>query len=88
MISAAASMHKCTATSVAPVGRSYTYDRVMEIIKQITDITADDIVTVRKLLNSLIEVIAGKIIKADIIIEPIILIPSTIVTAVSTAISI
>jgi hypothetical protein len=54
--------------------------------KQTIDSTADDIVTLRKLLNTRIDVNTGKIIKLEIIIAPISRIPITIVKAVSTAI--
>jgi len=50
------------------------------------DTIDDEITTALKLLNSLIEVRDGKIIRADIRRVPIILIPRTIVTAVREAI--
>ena len=50
------------------------------------DTAADTAVTARKLLHTRIEVSAGKIIKLDINNAPIILMPTTTVTAVSTAI--
>ena len=54
--------------------------------KQTTDRIPEDHTTPRKLLNILIDVSAGKIIRLEINIAPIIRIPRTMVTAVSTAI--
>lgn len=59
------------------------YDTTIPIVKQITDISAEDITTDLKLLNTLIEVNVGNITRLDINIVPIILIPTTIVIAVS-----
>ena len=53
-----------------------------------TDNTAEQIVTDKKLLKTLIEVNAGKIIKLEINIAPIIFIPITTVTAVKTDINV
>lgn len=52
----------------------------------ITEITAEHIVTLLKLRKIRIEVIAGKIISAEISREPTRLIARTIITAVITAI--
>ena len=57
-------------------------------IKQNTDITAEKITTLLKLPQIRIAERVGKIISPDMRIAPIKLIPKTIVTAVSTAISI
>ena len=60
----------------------------MPAIKVATEIIAEHIVTERKLLNTLMEQSAGKMIRLDISILPIRRIPTTIVTAVSSAMSI
>ncbi len=60
----------------------------MPIKKAKIDTTTEDTTTDLKVLNTLIEVRAGKIIKLDINIAPIILIPKTIVMAVKKAIRI
>lgn len=75
-------------TIVAPVGKSYIYEIMIEIIKHTTDKIAEVMVTLLKLLQTLIDVIAGNTTKAEIISEPIILIPRTMVIAVRIAISI
>ena len=59
----------------------------MPMQKQTTATTPDDHTTDRKLLKIRMEVNAGKITRLEIIMAPIIRIPSTIVTAVSTAIT-
>ena len=56
--------------------------------KQKTESIAELIVTDLKVLNSRIDVRAGKIISEEISIEPISLMPSTIVIAVKTAVNI
>ena len=71
---------------LAPVGADQIKDVTNPIKKQTIDSTADDIVTLRKLLNTRIDVNTGKIIKLEIIIAPINLIPITTVKAVKTAI--
>ena len=50
--------------------------------KHTTDNTPELIITARKLLNSLMDVSAGKMIRLEINIAPIICIPNTMVTAV------
>lgn len=74
-----------TATTLAPLGSSRTYDAVMPKTKHKTASSAEQITVERKLLHTLIEVSAGKIIRLDMSSAPIILMPSTTVTAVSTA---
>ena len=59
----------------------------MPMQKQITDKIPEDHTTPLKLLNTRMEVSAGKMIRLEISIAPIIRIPSTMVTAVKTAIS-
>ena len=59
----------------------------MPMQKQITDKIPEDHTTPLKLLNTRMEVRAGKIIRLEISIAPIIRMPSTMVTAVKTAIS-
>ena len=54
--------------------------------KQTTDTTAELTVTERKVVHTRMEVRAGKMIRLEISKVPIIRMPSTMVTAVSTAI--
>ena len=56
--------------------------------KQTTDTTAHITVTPLKLLHTRIEVSAGKIIRLEISSAPIILMPTTTVRAVRTAMSV
>ena len=77
---------KFATTMLAPAGADQIKDVTNPIKKHITDKTAEDIVTLRKLLNTRIDVNTGKIIKLEIIIAPISRIPITIVNAVSNAI--
>ena len=77
-----------TITTLAPGAVSIARDENKPIRKQVTEINPEHITTERKLLQILIEVIAGKIIRLEIRSDPIIIIPKTIVTAVKTAISI
>ena len=77
-----------THTMLAPQGVSAAYEIIIPAIKVTTAMTAEQIVTERKLLKTLIEHSAGKIIRLDISMLPISRIPITIVTAVSSAISI
>ena len=69
----------------APVGNEYIYEIITPTTKQITDIIPALIITALKFLNILIEVSAGNIIRLEISIVPIILIPTTIVTDLSMA---
>ena len=75
-------------TTLAPVGEEYSYDNINPLRKQKTDMTAEQITTFRKHLKKRMEDIAGKIIRLDMSRAPIILMPSTMVMAVSTAMSI
>ena len=77
-----------TMTTLAPAGVEYINDKVIPIKKQTTDITPDEIMTDLKLLKTRIDVNAGKIIKLEINIVPIMRIPKTIVIAVKKAINI
>ena len=72
-------------TILAPVGADQTNEVIKPIKKHITDKTEDEIVTLKKLLNTRIDVNTGKIIRLEIIIAPIKRIPTTIVKAVSIA---
>ena len=56
------------------------------IKKHTTDTTPEDTTTPRKLLNTRMDVSAGKITRLEISMAPIILMPRTIVMAVRTAI--
>lgn len=77
-----------TKTTLAPAGVEYKKETVIPIKKHATEIIPEEIITRLKLLKIRIEVKAGKIIKLEINIVPIILIPSTIVIAVKKAINI
>ena len=72
----------------APVGIETKNVIPSPIRKQATDTITEQIVTERKLLHTRIEVSDGKIIRLEISKAPISLIPTTIITAVSKAISI
>lgn len=69
---------------LAPAGISSIYEAVIPTKKQHIDIITDITITERNFLHTLIEDNAGKIIRLDISKVPIILIPITIVIAVST----
>ena len=73
-------------TTLAPGAVSRAIEINIPQRKQSTDIVPEHKITLLKLLQIRIEVIAGKIIRLDIKSEPIIIIPNTTVTAVSTAI--
>jgi len=75
------------ATTVAPAGVENINETIIPIIKHKTAITAENTHTFLKLLNTLIAVRAGNIIRAEIRSVPIIRIPSTIVIAESTAVT-
>ena len=79
-------MIRFATTILAPVGADHIKEATSPIKKQITESIADEIVTLRKLLNTRIDVNTGKIIRLEIIIAPIKRIPTTIVKAVSNAI--
>ena len=72
-------------TILAPVGVSSIYDVNRPNIKQTTDKIADEIVTDLNDLKTLIEIRAGNSMSDEINIEPINLIPKTIVIAVRIA---
>ena len=71
-----------------PVGVPRIIPAIIPDIQQIIEITAEEMTTPLKLLQSRIDVSAGKIIRAEIRRVPIIFIPITMVTAVRNAISI
>lgn len=75
-------------TILAPVGVENSKEAIIPTVKQIKDIAAEDRTTPLKLLKTLIEVNAGNIIRLEISMVPIILMPMTIVRAVNKAISI
>ena len=75
-------------TILAPVGVEKRKETTIPTNTQKTDIIADKIITPLKLLHTLMAVKAGKITRLEISNAPIILIPSTIVIAVSRARSI
>lgn len=74
-------------TTLAPVGVAYRYEITIPIKKHIIDIIAEQSVTLLKVLNILIDVSAGNIIRLEIRRAPIIRIPRTIVMAVKNAIN-
>ena len=79
---------KFTITMLAPVGVENPYDTSRPIKKQTMEITADEMTTKRNCLKTRMADNAGKIIKLEISIVPIIRMPTTMVTAVNSAISI
>ncbi len=70
------------------MGLTYTHETPKPIIKQITAISAELTVTAKKDLHILMELTAGKIIRAEIRRAPMTFMPRTIVTAVRTAITV
>lgn len=77
-----------TITTLAPAGVEYRKEAVIPKKKQQTDTTADVITTPLKLRQTRIAVSAGKMMRLEISIAPIMRIPTTIVTAVKNASSI
>ena len=75
-----------TATTLAPAGIEKANETKRPIKKHTTEITAETTTTFLKVLHTLIAVSAGKIIRLEISMAPIILIPITIVIAVRNAI--
>ena len=75
-----------TATIAAPTGASNIIDRNIPVSAQITDTIAEQTVTDLKLLNTRIADSAGNITSAEIKSEPTSFIPTTIITAIITAI--
>jgi len=73
-----------THTIQAPVGSPKKYERIIPATRFTTATTADEMTTLRKLLNTRMDVRGGNIIRAEISMAPISLMPSTMVTAVST----
>ena len=73
------------ATIVDPTGVPARIDTNIPISAQTTDSTTEQTVTERKLLNSRIADIAGKITSAEIISEPTNFIAMTMTTAIMTA---
>lgn len=76
------------ATTVEPTGVENRIDARIPVAAQITDNTAEQIITLRKLLNTRIAETAGNTISADVSNEPARFIARTIITAHITAISI
>ena len=77
---------KYTNTIPAPVGIFKKNDAKIPIKKHIIDVKADIITNPLKLVVNFFAIIAGKIIKLEINIVPIILIPTTTTKAVKSAI--
>ena len=77
-----------TITTLAPVGVSREYDAHIPTKKQQTDKTPEQMITDLNFLQIRIEDNAGKIMSAEIKSVPIILIPITIVSAVSKEITV
>ena len=75
-------------TTLAPAGVSSEYEAYIPTKKQHIESIPEQIITVLKCLHKRIEERAGKIMSADINSVPIILIPITIVIAVSKAITV
>ena len=76
-----------TATMVEPTGVPLTTAISMPVSAQATDSAAVQTVTLRKLLNTRMAESAGKMISAEISSEPTRFIASTMMTAMTTAIS-
>ena len=74
-------------TIVEPTGVSANIEIIMPKNAQIRDITTEQIITLRKLLKTLIAESAGKIMRADISSEPTKFIAITMITAITTAMS-
>ncbi len=74
-------------TTLAPAGIEKLYDMTIPAVKQIMDIIEEQIITNRKLFPIRMDVSAGNIIRLEIRSAPIMRIPTTIVAAVSSAIS-
>ena len=74
-----------TATTLAPLGSSKAKDAVIPITKHSTARAPEQITTDLKLRHRRMELSAGNTIRLDMSSAPIILMPSTTVTAVSTA---
>ena len=72
---------------LAPVGNDQPKEATIPQKKHTIEIIAELSTTLRKLLNTRIEERAGKMIKLEINMVPMILIPTTMVHAVSKAIS-
>ena len=76
------------ATTLAPVGVAYRYEKTTPVKKQNIETSAEQIVTFLNFLNTRMELRAGKIIRLEMSMAPIMRMPSTIVRAVKKAISI
>ena len=74
--------------TVGPVCKDAAQDMKNPIMKHTSDTDAEQITTPLKLLHIRIDVSAGKITSAEIIMAPIIFIPSTIVTDTRSDISV
>ena len=70
---------------VAPIGVEKLYDMVIPTKNDITEIITEQTVTERNVLNNIIAVNAGKIMRLEIKSDPINRIPTTIVTDVKIA---
>lgn len=77
-----------TATTLAPAGVENSNDIKSPIKKQTAETIAEVMTTLRKLRQTRMEVRAGKMIKLEISMAPIIRMPTTMVTAVSNASSV
>ena len=73
-------------TIVAPTGVENRMDNIIPVPAQITDMTAEQMITLLKLWNTRIAESAGKIINAEISREPTKFMAMTIIKAVMTAI--
>ena len=76
------------ATTDAPAGVDHTNDASIPKKKHTTETIAETSTTPRKLRQTRMDVKAGKIIRLEMSIAPITRIPTTMVNAVSSAISI
>jgi IS5 family transposase len=77
-----------TATTLAPAGTDSRKDAVMPVKKHTTETAAEQRTTALKLLHIRMDVRAGKIMRDEMSSVPIMRMPTTIVTAVRSAISV
>ena len=79
---------KFTTTILGPAGGEKTNEMIMPMKKHTTDRIAEEITTLLNVLNTRIEVSAGKMMRLEISMVPMMRIPTTIVNAVKIAIKV
>ena len=83
-----ANANMSTATIIEPAGAEKRIETIIPSAAQTTETTAEQIMTDLKLLKIRMEERAGKMISAEVKREPAIFIASTMITAVTRAISV